>query len=444
VAAVGTRRRTLEGWLERHRRRTRKLVDPLADDDMHRQHHAIMSPVVWDVGHVANFEEWWLLRELAGRPSTDPDLDVLYDPVVNPRAGRGGLALPERREAIAYLDAVRAEAVEVMRATTFDPDEPLRRDGYVFSMVAQHEAQHQETILAALDLRADLDPYPPAALLASHRVLGRSVDDEARVAVPAGAFVMGTDDTADAYDNERPGHLVDVGDFWIDRFPVTGRRFAAFIADGGYARAELWSDGGRAWLADTGHGAPQGWVPDGAGGWGIRRFGHLVPLDPFEPVVHVSYWEAQAFAHWVGGRLPTEAEWEKAVRWDPVGGRSRPYPWGDAPPTPRHANVDVARFGPAPVGSLPAGASAYGVEHAVGDVYEWTASEFTAYPGFSCFPYPEYSEVFFDEGYRVLRGASWATSAAVARASFRNWDHPQRRQIFSGIRVAYGGDRGRP
>jgi iron(II)-dependent oxidoreductase len=154
-------------------------------------------------------------------------------------------------------------------------------------------------------------------------------------------------------------------------------------------------------------------------------------------VQHVSFFEAEAFARWSGGRLPTEAEWEKAAAWDPAARRARTYPWGEAPPGPEHANLDQTAFGPAPVGSFPAGASAYGAEQLLGDVYEWTTSPFTGYPGYSTFPYPEYSEVFFDQGYRVLRGASWATAAWVARATFRNWDYPRRRQIFAGLRLAW-------
>jgi iron(II)-dependent oxidoreductase len=295
-------------------------------------------------------------------------------------------------------------------------------------------------MLQTLDLRG-ADPaaaaalYPPAG---ARRLpaLARPVDDTERVVIHGGPFRMGTDDRSAAYDNERPSHIVEVGSFAIDRFPVTARRFAAFVDAGGYRHPELWSEQGRAWLEETGERAPQGWVAS-TGGWRVRRFGHLQPLDPREPVQHVSFLEAEAFARWSGGRLPTEAEWEKAAAWDPAVRRSRTYPWGEAPPRPERANLDQAAFGPAPVGGFPAGASAYGVEQLLGDVYEWTSSPFSGYPGYATFPYPEYSEVFFDQGYRVLRGASWATAGWVARSTFRNWDHPQRRQIFAGLRLAW-------
>lgn len=160
------------------------------------------------------------------------------------------------------------------------------------------------------------------------------------------------------------------------------------------------------------------------------------PLREDLPVVHVCYFEADAFARWSGKRLPTEAEWEKAALWDPGANLSRPYPWGSEAPDPRRANLDQLAFQPAPIGAFPGGASAFGVEQLIGDVWEWTSSDFSPYPGFEAFPYPEYSEIFFGSEYKVLRGGSWATRSAVARGTFRNWDYPIRRQIFAGFRCA--------
>jgi iron(II)-dependent oxidoreductase len=232
-------------------------------------------------------------------------------------------------------------------------------------------------------------------------------------------------------------HPVDVGDYWIDRYPTTNRRFAKFVESGGYDDRQWWSEDGWAWRQNVDHEAPQGWTPKVGGGWLVMRFGHVLDLNPAEPVQHITFYEAEAFASYVGGRLPTEQEWEKAASWGPDAETSTLYPWGN---TFDGANVNVGqrRWGPAPVGSFPQGASRFGVEQLLGDVYEWTTSPFQGYPGFSVFPYPEYSEVFFgDPEYRVLRGASWATSASVARNTFRNWDYRIRRQIFSGMRLAW-------
>jgi gamma-glutamyl hercynylcysteine S-oxide synthase len=416
------------------RARTERLVAPLTDEELHAQPIGFLSPVVWDVTHVGNFEELWLVRQLGGSRLTEAAFDRLYDAFEQPRGVRGGLPLLEREEAAEYLADVRAETLRVLRRTDLAPDDPLVRDGAVHRMIAQHESQHQETVVQSLLIRGDLAvPLPAAAAPAAAGV----VDDEARVVVPAGPFVMGTDDDPDAFDNERRAHTVEVAAFALDRYPVTCRRYARFVAAGGHRQPEWWSERGWDWLQRTGHGAPQGWVPDLAGGWRVRRAGRESPLDPREPVQHVSWFEAEAFARWSGGRLPTEAEWEKAASWDPVTGTKRRFPWGGAPVTPARANVGLRRAGPDPVGSHPTGASAYGVEQLAGDVYEWTASSFEAYPGFEAFPYRAYSEVFLGGDYAVLRGCSWAIAEPFARTTYRNWDHPYRRQVLAGIRVAY-------
>jgi gamma-glutamyl hercynylcysteine S-oxide synthase len=415
------------------RRWTNRLLDPLDDDALSRQYDPIMSPLAWDLGHIGNYEELWLLRALGNREFADPRMDRIYDAFDNPRWTRADLPLLPRDEAHEYLADVRAAAMRTLRATGLDPDEPLLRDGFVYALVEQHEAQHQETMLQALNLAVAATPYRLARRPAV--AVGRRVDDSERVVVPAGPFAMGSD-SPHVYDNERPRHTLDVAAFAIDRYPVTARRYAAFIAAGGYHNPAWWSDRGWAWRQEAGHDAPQGWEPH-AGGWRLQHLGHVRPVDPREPVVHVSYWEAEAFAAWSGGRLPTEAEWEKAATFDPAAGASRPYPWGRARPTPQRANLDRSGWGPLPVGSLPAGASPLGVDQLLGDCYEWTSSDFLPYPGYQTFPYPEYSEVFFGGDYKVLRGASWATRPSVARTTFRNWDHPHRRQIFAGVRLAW-------
>ncbi|MDX1509728.1 MAG: ergothioneine biosynthesis protein EgtB [Nitriliruptorales bacterium] len=422
--------------LEGVRRRTHALVDRLEDEDLERQYVDFLSPMIWDLGHIANFEELWLLRRIDGRPGADDKLDHLYNAFENPRWTRGDLPLLDRAAAARYLADVRAEALALLDRTPLDGELPLAEDAYVHRMIAQHEGQHQETMLQLLGLRREVDlPLAHERDLLVTSV--RHVDDEERVHVPGGPFVLGTDDRRWTYDNERPAHVVDLPAFWMDRFPVTNRRYAAFIADGGYDRDELWSQRGWQWRHEHGHAAPQGWEP-GDGGWRLRRFGRLVELDPAEPVQHVSWFEAEAFAAWAGGRQPTELEWEKAAGWEPATASKRRFPWGDDPPTTRRANVGQVRFHPAPVGSLPAGASAYGIEQLAGDVYEWTSSPFEGWPGFEAFPYPEYSEVFFGgQDYRVLRGSSWAISSPMARVTYRNWDHPYRRQVLAGIRVAW-------
>ena len=436
LESIQLKKRRIASDLALTRRRTFLMTETLTQDDLALQHSPLMSPLVWDMGHIANFEEFWLLRELGGRRAHDATRDEMYNPFDNPRWTRSELPLLDRDEATEYLDEVRHDVDTLLVRSDFLEGPKLSRGGYVFEMVVQHEAQHHETMLQALNLRPDLDAYALSAIrsLPSHR----SVDDTERVMIEGGSFTLGTDDRSVTYDNERPSHTIDVASFLIDRFPVTNRRFMRFLDADGYSQREFWSDQGWDWRIGVDHDAPQGWERSVSGEWSQRMFGRVRDLDPTEPVIHVSYWEAEAFAGFEGARLPTEMEWEKAASWGRDATRARTYPWGNTATTGAHANVGQSGWGPAPVGSYPAGASAYGVEQLLGDVYEWTSSEFVAYPGYSTFPYPEYSEVFFDdEHYRVLRGASWATAPSVARNTFRNWDYRQRRQIFSGIRLAW-------
>ncbi|MBV9412316.1 MAG: SUMF1/EgtB/PvdO family nonheme iron enzyme, partial [Acidimicrobiia bacterium] len=210
----------------------------------------------------------------------------------------------------------------------------------------------------------------------------------------------------------------------------------SFIADGGYRDPQWWTEAGRAWVTEAGLEAPEFWASDGAGGWVRTRFGRVEPVPLDEPVQHVCWYEADAFARWAGKRLPTEAEWEKAASWSRESGKRR-FPWGDEEPSPIRANLSTSgRFSPAPAGSFPDGESPWGCRQMIGDVWEWTSSDFAAYPGFQSFPYREYSEVFFGPEYKVLRGGSWATHPSAVRTTFRNWDYPIRRQIFSGFRCA--------
>ena len=252
--------------------------------------------------------------------------------------------------------------------------------------------------------------------------------------MPGGPCTIGAPAEGFAYDNERPRHEIDVGDFSIGIGPVTNATYLRFVEGGGYQRREWWSDEGWAWKEQYDITRPGGWTADCGQEW---RLASLEPLHPEQPVAHISWFEADAFARAHGVRLPTEREWEKAATWDPDLAEARRQPWGGDRPDPSvHANLDHLGWGPAPAGAYPDGASPYGCLGMIGDVWEWTADEFRDYPGFSAHPYREYSEPFFGAGYRVLRGGSWATRARVANPTFRNWDLPQRRQIFSGLRIA--------
>ncbi|WP_078901486.1 ergothioneine biosynthesis protein EgtB [Actinacidiphila yeochonensis] len=428
--------------LEAARRRTTLLTDAVTDDDLVAQHSPLMSPLVWDLAHIGNQEELWLVREAGGRPGVRPDLDHVYDAFRTPRADRPALPLLGPAEARAYTDEVRARTLEVLAGTDTSPDHPERllAGGFVFGMVAQHEAQHGETMLATHQLRQGppvLDAPAPPPAPADADALPREV------LVPGGPFTMGTSTEPWALDNELPAHQVEVPAFWLDTVPVTNGRYAEFVEAGGYQDPKWWTPEGWRHVREAGLTAPLFWSREdgpgatGEGGrWTRRRFGHVEPVPPDEPVMHVCWYEADAYARWAGRRLPTEAEWEKAARYDPATGRSRRYPWGDADPGPEHANLGQRHLRPAPAGSYPAGAAPSGARQLVGDVWEWTSSDFTPYPGFAAFPYKEYSEVFFGPDYKVLRGGAFGVDPVACRGTFRNWDYPVRRQIFAGFRTA--------
>ncbi len=251
---------------------------------------------------------------------------------------------------------------------------------------------------------------------------------------------------ANRHDGETPRRPVELAGFEIDATTVTNDAFARFVAATDYrTEAEVWGFSAVFHLALS---APADDIMGPAAGtpwwFGVRGADWAHPggsgttLDGISdhPVVHVSWNDAQAYCDWAGRRLPTEAEWEKAARYDPVSGRSRRYPWGDDEPEARHANLGGAALRPSPAGSYPQGTSPLGVRQMIGDVWEWVSSDFLPYPAFNAFPYREYSEVLFGSDYKVLRGGSWAVDPAACRATFRNWDYPIRRQIFSGFRTA--------
>jgi gamma-glutamyl hercynylcysteine S-oxide synthase len=404
------------------RERTLALVERLSDADLEAQHTEIMSPLVWDLAHIAAYEELWLVHREAGRPLSHPELAAMYDAFETPRAVRGDLPLLDRAQALAYMEDVRRRV----------PD----GDGFIHELVLRHEHQHGETMLQTLEF-ARLQPAPAVPRADRPAAPGGHTGLES-VLVPGGPCAIGaSDEVVFAYDNERPRHHTDVRSFRIGRTPITNATYLTFVEGGGYRRRPWWSREAWAWKEQYDITHPEGWARGPTGEWRRWTMDGWAPLDPDEPVVHVSWFEADALARSLGARLPTEAEWEKAATWDQESGSARTYPWGDETPDAGRANLDHGLLGPAPAGAYPDGASPCGALGMLGDVWEWTASDFRGYDGFVAHPYREYSEVFFGSDYKVLRGGSWATRARVATPTFRNWDLPQRRQIFSGVRLAW-------
>jgi iron(II)-dependent oxidoreductase len=416
------------------RTRTLLLVASVPEDELMAQHNRLMSPVVWDLGHIAHFEELWLVRNLEG-PVEFGEMPGMFNPFENPRSVRGELDLPRLAPTLEVMADTRRRVLDhLLEGAPAQADSALLRDGYVYRMVLQHEYQHNETILQALQLK-DGTPYRAPRALATPQGRPVAADSDGMVRFPGGRVELGTDDRSAAYDNERPRHAVELPPFRIGAWAVTNGEYQRFMQDGGYDRPELWSEAGWKHRQEAGLVAPQFWERRGEG-WVTRSMDRELEVDPQRPVCHVCWYEADAYARWAGARLPSEQEWEAAAAWDPATGTRRDYPWGDEPPTATDANLDQLSFETAPVGAYPRNHSAIGCYGMLGDVWEWTSSDFAPYPGYQTFPYPEYSEVFFGPDYKVLRGGAWATRPGAIRNSFRNWDYPIRRQIFSGFRIA--------
>jgi iron(II)-dependent oxidoreductase len=351
--------------LEAARERTLALVAHLDDEQLQQVHSPLMSPLVWDLGHIAAYEDLWLAHRHGELALLRPDLADLYDAFETPRAIRGDIAALGPPDARAYLEAVRTRTVETIA-------ERGVADGVVCEMVIRHELQHGETMRQTLAIAGLLCADDRAAMRRPMHG-GETTDDWIDVA--AGPFEMGAPADGFAYDNERPRHRAQTAAFQIARYPVSNAQWLAFSERGGYERREWWSQQGWAWRCE------QDEIHHPA-----TAAGH-----PHAPACHVCWFEAEAFAQASGARLPREEEWEKAATSAPL--------------------------------------------QAVGRVWEWTQSVFDGYPGFVAHPYREYSEVFFSDSHRVLKGGSWATDARVANPRFRNWDLPQRRQIFAGLRL---------
>jgi len=370
---------------------------PLDEEQLNRVYSPILSPLAWDLGHIANFEELWLVQTIGEREPLHGDLGRFYDAIENPRKSRNELPILRDAELRSYLAEVRERALEVLDEVEIDgdADDPLLRDGFVYEMLIAHEHQHNETMLQLLMMVdgyelpdafrsvGDLSPGQVPGQLARHfeyPPVREIPHAPPAIRVPGGQHEIGEPAGGFAYDNERPRHTVELDSFEIDSWPVTNGEYAQFVAETGGEPPLYWERAGD--------------------GWVHTAMGRREPIAPALPVIHVSWHEADAFARWAGKRLPSEREWEAAARL-----------------------------------AEPDDDNALGLPGA-GQVWEWTASDFLAYPGFEAFPYEEYSQAFFGDTYKVLRGGSWATHREDLRPGFRNWDLPERRQIFSGFRCA--------
>ena len=411
---------------------TLRLFDLAGEERLHQSPGFGFRPIIWHLAHIGVFEAYWLLQKMQGQPALDERYERIFDPINTPREESKNL--PSRKEMESFLARVRTRSLDYLDRTSFDETEPMLRDGYVFHLALEHEYQHQETLAYLLHLlKPSLKSRPTVD---ESDALSNSVSSVHEMAtIEAGSFEMGAVWNSFAYDNELPAHVVNLPAFKIDRLLVKNEEYAHFINEGGYERREWWSEEGLKWREKENWTCPLYWMRDGRE-WRVRCMFDEALWQPLHPVTGVSWYEAEAYARFSGKRLPTEAEWEKAASWDAQANRKRRYAWGDDEPTQALSNFHERRWGTTPVGSFPQGASSYGILDMTGNVWEWTSDSFAGYPGFKYFPYPEYSELWFDGDHRVLKGGSWATRAPLLRTSFRNFFRRHFRIAFAGIRLA--------
>jgi iron(II)-dependent oxidoreductase len=416
----------LAEWVQDARRRTLELIADLDDSQLLGPSLAIVNPLLWEIGHVAWFQERWVLRHTNRRPPLRADADALYDSAAVAHDTRWDLRLPPRAQTLRYMVDVQDHVLERLSRR------PTPEEVYFTLLTIFHEDMHTE----AFTYTRQTLSYPAPQLYGAHAA--PNIEGNAQwsgdVAVTGGSFLPGANrDEAFVFDNEKWAHPVELKPFAIARAPVTQAEFAEFVEDGGYHRPELWEAAGWTWRERLGTEHPVYWRRNGTS-WQRRDFDRWVPMETYRPVIHISWYEADAYCRWAGRRLPSEAEWEAAASWPADGGPKRRFPWGPESPTREQANLDGFALGCAGVAAHAAGDSSCGCRQLIGNVWEWTASDFLPYPGFVPDPYKEYSAPWFGD-HKVLRGGCWATRARLLRNTWRNFYRPDRRDVFAGFRT---------
>lgn len=410
-------------------RRSVALTAGLDDSQLMGPQSPIVNPLRWEIGHVAWFYENFILRDLYGDAPILPQGDELYDSAAVLQDTRWDLPLLDMEETIRYAQTVKDRCLERL-----GPGMASERDSFMYQFATFHEDMHTEAYVYS---RQTLGyPAPRLGPDLAREPSGVCPGD---ACVPRGIFRLGAErDAPFRYDNEKWAHPVNVEAFAIARAPVTNAEFAEFVDAGGYRRREFWSEAGWAWRERAGASRPVYWLPDTGDGFRLRRFDETVRLPPDEPVIHVNWFEANAWCAWAGRRLPTEIEWEAAALGEPEGDRlaatKRTYPWGETPPEPRHANLDGGSLGCIEVGALADGDSAFGCRQMLGNVWEWTADTFAPFPAFRADAYRDYSESQFHRT-KVLRGGAWATRSRILTGRYRNFFGPERHDIMAGFRT---------
>jgi gamma-glutamyl hercynylcysteine S-oxide synthase len=408
------------------RRRTLELVSDLSDEQLAVPETDTVNPPIWEMGHVAWFQERWALRHVRGEASIHPHADEFWDSAAVSHHSRWELPLPSRTATLQYMQEVLGRVLDRLPPRDVSEDQ-----AYFYWLGIMHEDMHDEAF--AYTRQALGYPAPvrwrAAAISASPEFASGDVEMEAGTyllgAVPGKRFV---------FDNEKWAHEVQIGPFAIARAAVTNGEFSEFVNDGGYLRRKWWSDNGWIWRQREQAEHPLYWLPQDHQNWMYRLYDQVLPLPPAQPVIHVNWYEAEAYCRWAGRRLPSEAEWELAAS----GIEKAHYPWGEEEATAQRAHLDACSLGCLPVSECPDGDSQFGCRQMIGNVWEWTATDFLPYPGFVVDPYKEYSQPWFGTERKVLRGGCWATRSRLIRNTWRNYFQKDRRDIFAGFRTIAG------
>jgi len=426
---------TIVESLREARRRTISLVEDLNDEQMMGPRLEIVNPLLWEIGHVAWFQEYWILRHLNGLSRISPAGDALYDSAKVAHETRWDIPLLSRTAVQDYMQAVLKRVMDRYSAAEETDDAAA----YFLSLALLHEDMHDEAFTYTRQTLGYAKPSFHVAVSKSSESFD-AAEKLGDALIPEGRFLLGSvSDRYFVFDNEMDPHEVEIEPFLISRTAVTNSEFAAFVDEGGYEREEFWNDAGWRWREGSQAKNPVYWQRAG-NQWLRREFDQLIPLEDYLPVLHVNWYEADAYCRWAKRRLPTESEWEMAASAEPtgdrrgIGGRKRRFPWGDNPPTPERANLDWRAMGCADVRALREGDSAFGCRQMIGNVWEWTASDFTPYPGFAPGPYKEYSAPWFGD-HKVLRGGCWTSRSRLIHNAYRNFYKPDRRDVWAGFRT---------
>jgi iron(II)-dependent oxidoreductase len=409
---------------------TRRLTDDLSTQQLMGPMLPIVNPILWEIGHVGWFHEYWTLRHAHGQAPILERADRLWNSSTVAHETRWDLDLPDRNGVFGYMADVLSRQVDRLGGGVELPA------CYFYDLSIRHEDMHDEALAYTRQTHGYARPQGLGDR-ATHGAGAWAGD----VDVPGGRWQLGsTPADGFVFDNEKWGHAVEIAPFRIAKAPVTTAEFAAFVREGGYRRREFWSAAGWQWRERTAAEHPVYWLNKEGGGWTWRNHDQVEQLPPQAPVTFVNWYEAQAYCNWAKRRLPTEAEWEAAA----VGEASadgarlatskRRWPWGEGPPSRERANLGFAFDGPLDVAACAAGDSAFGCRQMVGNVWEWTASDFVPFPGFAADPYEDYSQPWFNTR-KVLRGGSFASSARIARPLYRNFFTPERNDVIAGFRT---------